>query len=95
MSSITAYCACALCCGPGEPISAIGSVPVAGVTIAAPRSVPLGTWVRVDVPGVGVFRRRVEDRTHRRHDGKWDLFVRSHGAARRWGVKRGTVTIEK
>lgn len=49
---VTAYCACSACCGPGDPVAAIGSPPRVGITIAAPRSVPLGTWVRVSIPGI-------------------------------------------
>lgn len=90
----SAYCACHLCCGPTAPNpTAMGTWPVEGRTIAGPRNIPLGTWVRVTVEGKA-YRFRVEDRTARKWDGKrWDVFLKSHEAARKWGLKRGSVEI--
>lgn len=93
-SIATAFCACAACCGEGRSgETASGRKPVVGVTVAAPRSIPFGTWVNIDVPGYGVMRRRVDDRTSRRFDGRWDVFMASHGAAARFGVRKCKVTI--
>jgi 3D (Asp-Asp-Asp) domain-containing protein len=75
--AVTAYVAT------GRPC-ADGKLPAAGVTVAAPRSVPLGS--RVWVEGVG--DRLVEDRTARRFDGRLDLFVGSAAEARHWGKRR-------
>ena len=41
----------------------------------------MGTWV--SVAGVGTFR--VDDRTARRYDGRWDVFMRSHLEAEMFG----------
>ena len=91
----TAYCACAVCCGQDASETASGRPPRVGVTIAAPRSVPFGTWVELRIPGVGTLRRRVDDRTHRRFDGRWDVFVADHRQAQLFGRKRATVRVIK
>lgn len=45
---ITAYCACRICCGPhATGLAANGRPPQEGVTVAAPRWVPLGTVVTI------------------------------------------------
>lgn len=99
---ITAYCNCLACCGPSSPeagghgLTASGRRPVPGLTIAAPRSVPFGTRVFITIPGVWTRREfRVDDRTARRHDGKWDVFLPSHLQAREFGVKRGLVEFQR
>lgn len=69
-------------------------MPVPGVTIAAPRRVPLGTWVEITLPGRRPIRRRVDDRTAKSIDG-WDLYLTSHSAAREFGARRVTVRILK
>lgn len=93
----TSYCACVLCCGhKATGITAIVRPPVEGITIAAPRSIPLGTLVRLELPALrwtNVFR--VEDRTARRYDGRWDVYIEDHQKARRFGLQRGNVTIIK
>ncbi len=91
----TAYCVCAVCCGREGGLTASGTIPRVGVTVAAPRSVPFGTVVLVEVPGIGKLRRRVEDRTARRHDGVWDVLVASHAEAKRFGRRNVTVRILK
>lgn len=94
---ITAYCACVLCCGNWSPerggpgLTAMGTRPREGRTIAGPRSVPLGTWVKIRIPGQGERSFRVEDRTSRAADGRWDVFVTEHSRAKRMGVRRGRV----
>lgn len=92
---ITAYCACALCCGKAGGLTASGTKPIAGVTLAAPRGIPFGRWVVIDIPGVGRIRRRVEDRTAIRHDGKWDVYLSNHEDAQRFGKRLGNVRIER
>lgn len=95
---VTAYCLCSECCGTSSPdsgglgLTASGRKPVTGVTIAAPRSVPFGTRVLVTIPGLmhrKVFR--VDDRTHRSHDGTWDIFMAGHRDAVRFGRRRGKI----
>jgi hypothetical protein len=92
---ITAFCLCSACCGEDSSRTASGRAPVLGVTIAAPRSVPFGTWVEIQLPAGRVLRRRVDDRTHRRYDGRWDVLVRTHLEAREFGLRKGTVKIVK
>jgi 3D (Asp-Asp-Asp) domain-containing protein len=57
---------------------------------AGPRWVPLGTVVLI-----GGKRYVVEDRTHKRFDGRYDLFMWSRQAALRHGAPVMTVTIIK
>lgn len=93
-SIITAYCACTLCCGPGaKGINALGKRPQQGISIAAPRSIPLGTHIKVTVPGA--FTNKVfivDDRTAKRFDGRFDLFFASHKEALKFGKREGIVT---
>ena len=80
---ITHYCACEVCCGQWAVLgrTASGTRPKEGRTVAGPRWVPLGT--RVWIQGYGVLV--VEDRTHPRYDGRWDVYVASHAKAQRLG----------
>ncbi len=57
---------------------------------AGPRWVPLGTRVRI-AGRVYV----VEDRTARRFDGRYDLFMWSRKACLKWGKRKMEVTILK
>lgn len=77
---VTAYCYGVL--------TANGHRPVEGVTIAAPRCVPFNTLVCIDQHWY-----RVDDRTHRRYDGRWDIYMRSRWRALRWGIQRHNITI--
>ena len=90
--TITAYCACSICCGPkARGITAAGTRPKQGRTIAAPRSVPLGSKVRVHgLPGVFT----VEDRTARRFDGRWDIYFERHQDALKFGKRKLDVRDE-
>jgi 3D (Asp-Asp-Asp) domain-containing protein len=87
---ITAYCACKLCCGPhASGLAANGHHPVEGITVAASRSIPLGTKVHIE----GVGDRVVQDRLARRFDDRIDVYFTSHEAAKRFGKRRLKVTI--
>ena len=94
---LSAYCACAVCCGDwstergGPGLTAFGTLPREGRTIAGPRSIPLGTWVTVRFPGGRQRLYRVEDRTARAFDGRWDVFMAEHSRARKHGVRPATV----
>ena len=78
---VTGYCACRICCGKGaRGITAAGTRPVQGRTVAGPRSVPLGT--RVIINGKPYT---VEDRTAKRYDGRWDIYFQSHKNAKNFG----------
>jgi len=101
-ATITAYCACALCCGQPTGICADGHHPREGVTIAAPRFVPLGTLVQVRFVDAGShwpagFKLilRVQDRTARKYDGRFDIYFRNHRDAKRFGKRRAEITIIK
>ena len=88
--TVTAYCPCKVCCGQwaGGP-TASGRMPVAGITVAGPRSIPFGT--RVWIEGVGV--RVVQDRLARKYDGRFDLYFSSHADALRFGKRTLQVRI--
>lgn len=88
VTTITAYCACVLCCGPdANGITASGVRPREGVTVAAPRSVPFGT--RVYIATIGW--RTVQDRTARRYDGRYDVYFNRHADAKKFGIKQRKV----
>ena len=90
--TITAYCACRKCCGQSAAgITARGKRPVEGRTVAASRSIPLGT--RIYIEGLGW--RTVEDRTAKRFDGRVDVYFRSHAEALKFGKQQRTIKINK
>jgi len=87
---LSAYCHCSpVCCPKPNNPTASGAMPRVGITISAPRAVPLGT--RVNIEGIGWWT--VQDRTAKRFDKpkakrpRWDLFVKTHEEAKRHGVK--------
>ena len=89
--TVTAYCACKICCGKNaKGITAAGTRPMQGRTVAAPRTIPLGT--RIHIEGIGW--RTVEDRTARRYDGRVDIYFASHKDALNWGIKQRKTVIE-
>ncbi len=79
---ITAYCACAKCCGKSNGITACGTKAKAGRTIAAPRGFKFGQ--KLSINGKTYV---VEDRGGAIKGNRIDLFVNSHSEALRWGVK--------
>ena len=79
---ITAYCACARCCGKSNGITASGRKAKAGRTIAAPRGFRFGQ--KLSINGKTYV---VEDRGGAIKGNRIDLFVNSHSEALRWGVK--------
>lgn len=95
----SAYCACRICCGPdASGITSLGTVPKEGRTIAGPRSIPLQSSVSIKITDkrgiVTTNKRTVEDRIAKKWDGKrWDIYFKDHEAARRFGLRKGTVTI--
>jgi 3D (Asp-Asp-Asp) domain-containing protein len=72
--------------------TASGYVPVVGTTIAAPRNIPFGT--RVYIPTLKSWR-IVQDRTARRYDGRWDIFVKTHREAKHFGKRKLEIWIEQ
>lgn len=89
--AVTAYCHCAKCCGRANQLAADGHMPRAGVTVAGPRSLPLGTHVWIE----GLGERIVTDRLAISFDNRFDIFMTSHRAARRFGLQQLHVTILK
>lgn len=91
-TTVTGYCACARCCGvwAGGKTSN-GSKPQQGVTVAASRSIPMGTRVRIQ--GVGV--RVVQDRLAVRYDNRVDVFFASHADAIKFGKRNLRVEVIK
>lgn len=89
--TITAYCNCTTICCPksSKGLAANNKLPVAGVTIAAPRSLPFGT--KIFIPQVGW--KTVHDRLARKYDNRIDVFMSSHKKAKNFGIRKETVTI--
>lgn len=89
-ATITAYCSCKLCCGPNaKGICANNKPPIAGVTVAASRRIPLGT--KVEIQG---HTYTVHDRLAKRYDSRFDIYFAKHSDAKKFGIKRNqTVTI--
>jgi len=88
-ATVTAYCSCRVCCGPNaHGITASGTPPVQGRTIAASRSIPLGSKVIIAEKTYVV-----EDRLAKRFDNRFDLFFRSHQEAKRFGKRTLKVMI--
>ena len=85
---VTAYCACGLCCGKTDAITASGVRVQAGRTVAA-NQFPFGTRLRIE----GMGWRRVEDRLSRRYTGRVDVYMRNHRAALRFGKRRLSVEV--
>lgn len=91
---VSAYCACGMFAAcPSGTLTASCDVPVAGITVAAPRSVPLGSVVQITLANGQTLRRIVQDRTHRRFDGRFDIFMASHAEAMRFGLQRAEIQI--
>lgn len=99
--TITAYCACKLCCGPqAKGICANGKAPQAGQTIAGSRGLPFNTRVIIKgyrytgQAGRGDTVFLVQDRLAKRYDSRFDIYFREHKSAKAFGIKTNqTVTI--
>lgn len=91
--TFTAYCACAVCCGPNAAgITASGDKPIAGVTVAT--SLPFGTRISVTIPGQWtnkVFI--VNDRLAKRYANRVDIYMLRHVEAKQFGIRKGSYTV--
>ena len=87
--TVTAYCHCARCCGRANQPTGSGRTPLAGLTVAGPRSVPYGT--RVFIEGIGI--RTVQDRLAGRFEDRFDVYVGTHHAAQKFGLRHLQVTV--
>jgi len=87
--TISAYCPCKVCCGKwaGGP-TASGRMPRQGVSVAASRKIPLGSWITIQ----GIGKRRVDDRLAKRYDSRVDIFFQHHRDAKKFGIKKLDVT---
>ena len=86
---ITAYCACKICCGPNaKGITANGTPPISKHTVAASRSIKLGTTVWIKGQAYVV-----EDRLAKRFDSRFDIYFDTHREAKQFGKQTQQVTI--
>ena len=86
---VTAYCSCKICCGPNaKGICANNKPPIAGVTIAASRTIPLGSKVQI-----GERTYVVHDRLAKRYDSRFDIYFASHKDAKQFGIRTNKVTV--
>lgn len=87
---VTAYCACAKCCGKSTGRTASGTRATAGRTIAAPSTFAFGT--KLLIKGKEYV---VEDRGGAIKGNRIDIYMTSHSAAMAWGVKYLPVQVKK
>lgn len=85
---VTAYCACAKCCGKATGITASGKKATAGRTIAAPSTFAFGTKLKI---GDTIYV--VEDRGGAIKGNRIDVYMDSHSEALQWGARYLTVEI--
>lgn len=84
--TLTAYCACAKCCGKTDGITASGKKAVSGHTVAAPSSFPFGT--KLEINGK-IYT--VEDRGGAIQGKRLDIYFDSHQEALNFGRKTAVV----
>lgn len=91
IATVTAYSARETCPGGDADycITASGSKPRAGRSVACPRRVPFGT--RVQIQGQGFLL--CEDRTALRFDGRYDIYMDDYEEAKRFGRRRLEVGV--
>lgn len=87
---VTAYCSCSKCCGKRTGRTASGTKATAGRTIAAPKNFKFGTKLKINGKEY-----TVEDRGGAIKGNRIDIFVGSHSAALRWGVRYLPVEVSK
>ena len=85
---VTAYCACAKCCGKTTGITAMGTHATAGRTVAASSQFAFGTKLNINGH---VYT--VEDRGGAIKGNKIDVYMNTHAEALAWGVKYLTVNV--
>ncbi len=85
---VTAYCACASCCGKTNGITASGTRATANRTVAAPRTFAFGTQMVINGQTY-----TVEDRGGAITGNRIDIYMNSHAEALAWGVRYLNVDI--
>ncbi len=90
---ITGFCACRICCGPNaKGITANGSKPTQGITVAASRTIPFGSTVLI--PSINPTNRwKVQDRLAKRYDQRVDIYFQRHIDAKRFGIRTNKVIV--
>lgn len=77
-------------CYSGDPrVTASGRRTQPGITVAAPKHLPFGTWIHIQDLGW----RRVDDRGGKIRGNRLDLCVQTQKEALRWGRRRVRVHI--
>ena len=94
--TVSYYCKCSRCCGEWAQwgLTASGTRPREGVTIAASRKIPFGAQLYIQ----GIGWRRVEDRLSEEYDGRVDVYIGGYGAHRKaleLGLKDAWVWIPR
>lgn len=90
--TVTAYCACKLCCGPAAVgLTASGIVPIENSTVAGPRSIPFSSKVYIESIGW----RDIQDRLRRKYDNRFDVYFKRHRDAKRFGKQKLRVWIQQ
>lgn len=85
---VTAYCSCSKCCGKRTGRTASGTKATAGRTVAASSKFSFGTKLKINGKTYVV-----EDRGGAVKGNKIDVYMSSHSAALRWGVRYLPVEI--
>ena len=94
--TVTAFCQCKKCCGPNaRGITASGhKIRHGDRFVAADRSIPFNTMIVV--PGYNHGRPvPVLDRGSKIKGNRLDVYFDNHSAAKKWGVKKLNIRIEK
>lgn len=90
-ANVSAYCACAKCCGKTNGITASGTKATANHTIAAPSNYKFGT--KIEIAGMGIFT--VEDRGGAITGNKIDIYFNSHSEALKFGRRQLQMRVIK
>lgn len=92
--TLTAYCACAKCCGKTDGITATGTLATAGRTIAVdPGVIPYGSRVLLIWPDGTQHEYIAEDCGSGVNGRHADVFFESHEAARQFGVQHAAAYL--
>ena len=77
-------------CYSGDPkVTASGQPTKPGITVAAPKHIPFGTWLYIE----GIGFRKVEDRGGRIKKNKIDICFQTRKEAMEWGRRKVKVYI--
>lgn len=87
--TVTAYCACEICCGKSDGITASGAKATPYRTVAADPAIPYGTTVWIE----GLGERVVEDRGSAIRGKHLDVYMESHTEALDFGVQELRVEV--